>query len=53
MQSRNGDTDVGNKCMDTKEERGGVNWKIGIDIYTLLCVGPYCIAQGTLLSALQ
>ena len=30
-------TEVENKCMDTKGERGDVkNWEIGIDIYTLL-----------------
>ena len=38
VQSRNRDTDIENKCMDTKGERGwgGRNWQIGIDIYTLL-----------------
>ena len=37
MQSRNGDTDVQNKCMDTKKERrDGMSWEIGLDIYTLL-----------------
>ena len=36
LQSRKRDTDIENKCMDTKEERGsGMNWDIGIDIYTL------------------
>ena len=31
------DTDIENKHMDTKGERGvGMNWEIGIDIYTLL-----------------
>ena len=46
--------------MDTKREReGGMNWEIGIDIYTLLilCVKQitnetYSTAQGTLLRAL-
>ena len=39
MQSRNRDTDVENKRMDSKGERSwGVNWEIGIDIYTLLCL---------------
>ena len=41
LQSRNRDTDVENKCMDTKGEGGGgMNWEIGIDIdiYTLLCI---------------
>ena len=37
LQSRNRYTDVENKRMDTKGERGGgMNWEIGIDIYTLL-----------------
>ena len=36
MQSRNGDTDVENKRMDTKGEVGGMNGDMGIDIYTLL-----------------
>ena len=36
LQSRNRDTDIESKCMDTKGEGGGVmNWEIGIDIYTL------------------
>ena len=34
LQGRNRDTDVENKSMDTK--RGGMNWKTGVDIYTLL-----------------
>ena len=39
LQSRNRDTGIENKFMDTKGEReSGVNWEIGIDIYTLLCV---------------
>ena len=39
LQSRNRDTDVEDKLMDTKGERGGgMNWEIGIDIYTLLCI---------------
>ena len=42
MQGRNGDTDVENKRMDTKggkwEGGGGMNWEIGIDIYTLICI---------------
>ena len=37
LQSRNNDTDIENKCMDTKGEReGGRNWEIEIDTYTLL-----------------
>ena len=35
MRSRNRDTDVGNKYMDTKRGRGrAVSWKIGTDIFT-------------------
>ena len=33
--NRNRDTDIENKRMDTKWATG-VNWEIGIDIYTLL-----------------
>ena len=45
LQSRTRDTDRENKCMDTKGgKRGRVNWKIGIDIYTLLIL---CIKQIT------
>ena len=40
------DTDVGNKRMDTKGESGGrwggdggvLNWAIGIDMCTLMCI---------------
>ena len=40
LQSRNRDTDVENKHMDTKGGRGGGgrNGEIGIDTYTLLCI---------------
>ena len=44
MQGRNRDTDVENKRMDTKGGKwqrgdGGVmNWEIGSDIYTLVCI---------------
>ena len=41
MQNRNRDADVVNKYMDTKGGKGdGMNWEIGVDIYTLriLCV---------------
>ena len=32
---QNRDTDVKDKCMDTKGGRGGgMNWETGIDIYT-------------------
>ena len=36
--SRNRDTDIEIKHMDTNEEReDGMNWEIGTDIYTLQC----------------
>ena len=45
MQGRNRDTDVENKHMDTKgrNQQGGgdggvMNWTIGIDMYTLMCI---------------
>ena len=48
MQGRYCDTDVENKHMDTKvgKRRGGgggggggvMNWEIGIDMYTLMCI---------------
>ena len=46
LQGRNRDTDVENKRMDTKwgeVAAGGVgggvmNWEIGIDMYTLMCI---------------
>ena len=42
-QGRNRDTDVQNKCMDTKGgSRGGgggvMNWEIGINMYMLICI---------------
>ena len=31
--------DIENKCMDTEVGKGsGINWEVGIDIYTLLCI---------------
>ena len=33
LQSRNRDTDVENKCMDTKGKGGGRNWEIGIETH--------------------
>ena len=34
---RNRDTDIENKCMDINTgKRNGINWEIGIDIYTSL-----------------
>ena len=44
LQGQNRDTDVENKCMNTKGESGveggvgGMNWEIGSDIYTLICI---------------
>ena len=45
MQGRNRDPDIENKRMDTKggKRRGGgdggvLNWEIGIDMYTLMCI---------------
>ena len=32
------ETEVQNKCMDTKGVGGGMDWDIGIDICTLLCM---------------
>ena len=37
LQNRSEVTDVGNKILVTKgDRRGGINWKIEIDIHTLL-----------------
>ena len=40
LQNRNRVTDVENQLMVTREERrwGGINWKIGTDIYTVLYI---------------
>ena len=39
LQSRNGDTNIENRYMDTKRVGGsGTDWEIGIDIYILLCI---------------
>ena len=39
LQNRNRVTDVENKLMVTGgSEEGGINWKIGIDTYTLLYI---------------
>ena len=39
LQGRSRDTDGENKRMDTKGGKGvGMNWEIGIDIYTLICI---------------
>ena len=59
MQSRNRDTDVESKCMDTKGEswESAMNWEIGIDLYILVCVKKivrsYCTAQRTLLGVVM
>ena len=51
LQGRNRDTDVENKRMDFKggKWRGGgvMNWEIGIDIYTVICIK--CITNKKLL----
>ena len=45
FKSINRHTDGENKAMDTKgEKQGGINWEIGIGIYTLLIL---CIKQIT------
>ena len=39
LQSRSRDTDVNNKYIDAEEGKQlGMNWEIGIDIYTLVCI---------------
>ena len=39
LQNRSRDTDIENKHMDIKRGwRGGMNWEIGTDTYTLLCI---------------
>ena len=40
MQNRNRETDIENKCMNTKRgRRVWMNWEIGIDVHSLLI--PY------------
>ena len=40
MQSRNIHTNIVKKCVDAKKGRsGGMNWEIGMDIYTILGEG--------------
>ena len=47
--SRNRDTDLENKCMETKRGRGdGMNWEIGTDIYTLLILSTKYISNDNL-----
>ena len=44
LQGKNRDTDVENKCIGTKGVKwwggggGGMNWEIGLDIYTLIYI---------------
>ena len=47
LQGRNRDTDIENKRMDAKGgnqggeggvDGGGMNWEIGTDMYTLMCI---------------
>ena len=39
LAKQNRDTDIENKRLDTQGRKGGgMNWKIEIDIYTLLCI---------------
>jgi len=39
LQGRNRDADIENGHVDMKRGRGvGMNWEIGIDVYTLPCV---------------
>ena len=39
LQSKNTDTDIEDKHMDTKGEReGAMNWEIGIDIYIYIYI---------------
>ena len=44
LQGRDRDTEAENKRMDTKGGKGGgsggggMNWAIGIDMYTLMCI---------------
>ena len=38
LQSGNRDTDAEDKWIDTKGGRGAMNWEIGIDMYTRLCI---------------
>ena len=38
LQNRNRVADVENKLMVTRGSGGGINWEIGIDIYTLLYI---------------
>ena len=47
-----GDTGVENECMDTKGKRRGLNWELGIDIYTLLILHMKELANENLLNRL-
>ena len=50
-QAKNGDADVENGCSDTKGDGGGMNYKIRIHIYLLLCVKQ--TASGKLLYSMR
>ena len=59
MQGRNRDAGIQNGCVDTEGGReDGVNWEIGIDRNTVLCIKQIknenflCIAKGNLPNAL-
>ena len=38
LQGRNRDADIENRYVDKAGQRGGMNWEIETDIYTLQCV---------------
>ena len=38
LQSRNRDTDIENKYMDTRGKRDEMNWEIGMDIYIYIYI---------------
>ena len=38
LQTRNRVIDTENRLMVTERNRGVINWEIGIDVYTLLCI---------------
>ena len=52
LHSRNRDTDIENK-RNTKGERGGMNWEIETDIYTLLILCIKWITNESLLYSTQ
>ena len=56
LQNRLSDVENEHVVYQVEKRRGGINWEIGIDIYTLLYIKQitrtYCMAQGTLLNTL-